>query len=468
MKMLLALWVLLCPMFLLAQQKKTPEVATKGHIEGILNTDGTENTIRLARFGSADIPVKVDAKGHFSIDLPIAEPGFYELENVGRIYLSPGYQISLKLNADSTYTFSGRGSQANNIYSGLKKPLSRFLPYQEKTGLTPEAYLMDIPVFSQKMADFEKYSGKIISEVQDPFFREIAMKDLQYFDNKLLYSAIRGQGKTIRDVDSITKKQVVNRVFYTLDPNDVKLFQNSASYRTAVEEKMLYLTYVKAEPGDINNKEAKILFQRKLANEMVREVYILNDLHCKYTIALLKAVSSTTRRDSVYTAYMRGNPTKAHIAEVEQTYRRQLDYGDNGMAPDFIYADVNGNNIKLSDLRGKYVYIDIWATWCGPCKAQIPALAELESNYHGKNIQFLSISIDEVKDRNKWASFVKKEQLGGIQVMADNAMKSDFIQKFNINAIPRFILIDPKGKIISANAKRPSDPGMRKYLDALL
>ena len=466
-KALLALWVLMCPIFILAQPKMAVKVIPKAHIEGILGAGRADQTIHLRHFNGIDVPVKVDAKGHFSTDVFLAEPGFYKLDGLGALYLSPGDQLRLQLDKDGLYLFSGKGSAANTIYSGLKKSISGFLPYSEKTGLTAEAYQMDVPLFMQKIADFEAYSEKAVSKVPDPFFREIAMKDLRCFDNSLLYSCSRGEGSNLRKLDSTLKKQIADRVFYNLDPNDVKLFQNSENYRTAVELKIKYLMYTKIGSADMRNKEAKILMERKTAIELIREPYILDHFKCLYSIALIKAVPSA-RQDSIYKDFMAGNFTAAHKAEVERTYRKQIDYGDNGTAPDFSYEDVHGKKVKLSDLRGKYVYIDIWATWCGPCKAQIPYLAKLETDYHGKNIQFLSISIDEIKDKGKWADFVKEQRLGGIQVMADNAIQSDFIQKFGINAIPRFILIDPKGKIVSANAKRPGDPEIRKDLNALL
>jgi thiol-disulfide isomerase/thioredoxin len=137
-------------------------------------------------------------------------------------------------------------------------------------------------------------------------------------------------------------------------------------------------------------------------------------------------------------------------------------------SPDFNYSNVDGKMVSLKELRGKYIYIDVWATWCAPCKAEIPFLTKVEEDYHGKNIHFVSLSVDGIKDKNKWISYVKEHQLQGIQVMADKDFSSDFIKKFNINSIPRFILIDPKGNIVDADAKRPSDPQLRKQLDTLL
>lgn len=141
---------------------------------------------------------------------------------------------------------------------------------------------------------------------------------------------------------------------------------------------------------------------------------------------------------------------------------------NNKPSAPFDYENHKGGTTKLADLSGKYVYIDVWATWCGPCRAELPSLKKVEEKYNGKNIEFVSISVDVAKDHDKWKNFVTDKQLQGIQLIADKDWKSDFITSFNINSIPRFILIDPKGTIIDADAARPSDPKLQEKLDKLL
>ncbi len=136
-------------------------------------------------------------------------------------------------------------------------------------------------------------------------------------------------------------------------------------------------------------------------------------------------------------------------------------------SPTFNYENFKGGETALNDLKGKYVYIDVWATWCGPCIGEIPYLKELEHKYEDKNIEFVSISVDTKRDYEKWRNMVTKKELGGSQLMADNAFDSKFIDAYAINAIPRFILIDPDGNIVNADAFRPSDSSVESKLDAL-
>jgi thiol-disulfide isomerase/thioredoxin len=140
----------------------------------------------------------------------------------------------------------------------------------------------------------------------------------------------------------------------------------------------------------------------------------------------------------------------------------------NTMSPSFNYDNYAGGKTKLEDFKGKYVYIDVWATWCGPCRAEIPSLKKIEEKYHDKNISFVSISVDVQKDLEKWKALIKDKELGGVQLFADNNWNSQFIKEYGINSIPRFILIDPTGKIVNADASRPSSAELQVQLDGLL
>ena len=129
-------------------------------------------------------------------------------------------------------------------------------------------------------------------------------------------------------------------------------------------------------------------------------------------------------------------------------------------APDFSGLTRDGKKVNISEFKGKHVYVDVWATWCGPCIREIPSLKKVEKAYHDKNIAFVSISIDDQKDEEKWKKFIEEQELGGQQIMDGTAWKSDVVSEYNIKGIPRFILIDADGKIVKADAPRPSDEAL--------
>lgn len=133
-------------------------------------------------------------------------------------------------------------------------------------------------------------------------------------------------------------------------------------------------------------------------------------------------------------------------------------------SPEFTCRDVEGKEVSLTDLAGRYVYVDIWATWCRPCRAEQPYLEQLIRQYEGKNVVFVSISTD--RDQEAWEKLVKTEQLKGIQLYGGKG--NSFIEAFVVRSIPRFILLDREGKIIEADMTRPSDPQTIKVLDSLI
>lgn len=141
--------------------------------------------------------------------------------------------------------------------------------------------------------------------------------------------------------------------------------------------------------------------------------------------------------------------------------------GKGDPSPSFNYPDQNGKNVSLESLKGKYVYVDVWATWCGPCKKEIPFLKEMDEAYKGKNIAFVSLSIDKMEHKDKWLKMIKDEDLKGIQIMADKDWSSEFVTDYKIQGIPRFILIDTEGNIVDSNAPRPSDPYLKEVLNGL-
>jgi thiol-disulfide isomerase/thioredoxin len=129
------------------------------------------------------------------------------------------------------------------------------------------------------------------------------------------------------------------------------------------------------------------------------------------------------------------------------------------------YLNYKGGKKSLDSFKGKFVYIDLWATWCKPCIVQIPFLQKLEKKYHGKNIEFVSISTDNAQTAgswenalSKWKNMVKNKNLTGVQLYAGK--DNQFMIDYQVTGIPRFLLIDPKGNIVTANAPRPSDPNL--------
>ncbi|QQT25109.1 TlpA disulfide reductase family protein [Sphingobacterium spiritivorum] len=118
---------------------------------------------------------------------------------------------------------------------------------------------------------------------------------------------------------------------------------------------------------------------------------------------------------------------------------------------DFSMKDVNGNTITLSEFKGKYVLLDFWASWCGPCRDEHPSLLRIYEHYKTRNFTILSVSIDT--DKQKWTEAITKDKLLWTQVSDLNGNNSEVYQKYGITSIPANFLIAPDGTVIAKDLK---------------
>lgn len=159
------------------------------------------------------------------------------------------------------------------------------------------------------------------------------------------------------------------------------------------------------------------------------------------------------------------NVTNAEdLAAMDEIFNTWGKIAAGNPSPLFTYKDAQGVDVSLDSFKGNYVYIDLWASWCAPCRREIPALKELEHTFADKPIKFISISCDHQEDA--WRTAMKEESLSGIQLFTNGDMS--FMKAYMVDAIPRFILLDKEGCIISANMSMPSNPATAEELAKLL
>lgn len=156
--------------------------------------------------------------------------------------------------------------------------------------------------------------------------------------------------------------------------------------------------------------------------------------------------------------------------EIVETCRLQMEAAMNSQpgrpVPDTMMETVDGGEVPLSSMFGKVLYIDVWATWCGPCVREAPYFKELAEKYRGDDrIRFISLSIDRDKDRDAWVEFVGDEKPFWPQFRLAGSNHADFCDKVGINTIPRFLLIGPDGKFINSDCARPSNENIENILN---
>jgi peroxiredoxin len=126
------------------------------------------------------------------------------------------------------------------------------------------------------------------------------------------------------------------------------------------------------------------------------------------------------------------------------------------LALDFTQPDTTGTPISLSSFRGKYVLVDFWASWCGPCRTENPNVVESYNRFNSKNFTVLGVSLDRPGQKDKWINAIKEDNLTWTHVSDLQFWNNSVAQLYHVGSIPTNFLVDPTGKIVARNLRGPA------------
>jgi len=437
-------------MLFLASCKKN---TTKNYIifSGSISDAATKNFRLIKRnSGTGILNITLADDGSF-LDTLTTGTGHYiftDSRNRADMYLTDGGEYNITANGKDfkgTSKLTGTDPDASNyLMTKISNIIKLRGDYAEFNKLNESDFIATQKKLNESYVNYLESFPNVPKE-----FEELEREELHYYHLLTLinyeslhqryaeqpdFKVSEGFLKELEDVN------FVNEEAYKLRGSYTKLVEKH--FKNKVDELV--------ENKGVDRYLAKLKVFGEIPNDFIKNSLIVS--------AANYDISYTDNIDKYYKAYRSVSTSTENDESITKKYEALKKLSRGQLSPVFTdYVNHAGGISSLSDFEGKYVYIDVWATWCGPCLAEVPSLQKVEKQYHGKNIEFVSISIDTEKARDSWRKMVTDKELGGVQLIADKDWKSDFITAYQINGIPRFILIDPNGKIISSNAPRPSN-----------
>ena len=400
---------------------------------------------------------------------PPAEGAFYVIGNTREgapsgkhlFYFKPGDRLELVIQNDSTYMLIGNSNSKEN--QAIAAWQNHVLQLQNSSlfpmRFRPEPFLPLLEQITQTPFQATLTGNKAFDET----FAQIRRFDILYYAGRFARMP-RGQGHNASEFfRSMRFSEVSNSTAVLQYPFAFDLLSGV----------FFVESQIRGESFSPQRRMAAVV------NDTLRGEMFLNHLQHLTDMATLNVWREQ------YEKYLFSDAQKqrlqnhiTHLTELaaqpqEAAPRRdnnqRVPLATNTPAPNFTYNNTEGKPVSLSDFKGKVVYIDIWATWCGPCRAEIPHLKALKEKYKdNENLVIIGISADAVGDVQRWKDFVTAQELTGVQLHGRTDGDDDVAALFGVRALPHFVLIDKQGNIASGQAPRASSADIVPMIERLL
>jgi thiol-disulfide isomerase/thioredoxin len=432
----------------------------KTSITGIVS-NYSDTIVRITSKGITDT-VFINSEGNFKYDKMISQPIYLSIR-IGRptltVYLAPGETLQIKhdfANKINEVAYEGTLAVPNQKVAQTNSAIKAAMP--DFRGL----YSQPICIFEAKIDSIKQLALNILASED--------LKDYKAFvkfeTNRINYQMLSMQlDYPFYNANFTSKELKADSIDFPymaqLDLNNQESTQ-IPEYLSLVNKYVYSLHTLNLEKNkNRSNFETKVMLF-DLTDSLITNQEINDFIKME---SAMEAINFESLDDAKNAAelFLKSAKTPEYISIINGAHSKRMLLAPGKHAPTFTLTGIDGKEYSLSDFTGNLVYIDFWATWCRPCREQIPHFAKVKELYVGKPIVFVAISVDD--DIEAWKKMVNEQGLKGIQVHADKAWSSDVVKNYQIKGIPTFVLIDQTGNIIEYNAPRPSSTDLTMLID---